>query len=331
MTNEPQGPTHDGDEPETVTPIDDPVIAREFSRLETHPLPTAEAILGEVESDAITVAGTAPQIGTSERSMLDGVTQYRVLAAAAVAAVLAISAVALSNRGDDTVGTDEVAGQATVEADSATDEQADEDQLTSEAVVDDVAEMAGDSSDDVVSEVEDDSAVEQPEPEDESVLVIQEPDDGADTTADDSATSTTPTTAADDSSNEDDQPEGETAEESGDEIPPPTTEAVVENPPVETTRISGTVTEVMVDCVSHQVLGDDGSIQDVGAVTCDGGSFIVVNGTRIFTSAGYTAAEFYWDKHNSKLRPGISVSVVAAPVAGGPLGLACDECGVRIG
>ncbi len=335
MTNEPQGPPPTGEQPGESASAD-PVIAQQFSRLQELSTPSADDILSQADGGAI-VGLDGPSVGGG-RALLDGVTQYRVMAAAAVAAVLALGAVALTTRGADDVGTDEVAGEATAEVDAADggdsdDDGDDDDAISSEAVTDEPATDSGsDDSDEVpVDTPEDSTVVDETESEDESVMVVEEPDGGA---SDDGAS--TPTTAAESTDqdtaepSDDTEPVDETPDEPTDEIPPPTTEPV-DPVPADTTRISGVVTEVLVDCQSHQVLGDSGQVEDTGAVTCDGGSFIVVNGTRIFTSAGYTAAEFYWDKHNSKLRPGVSVSVVAAPIAGGPLGLACDECGVRIG
>ncbi len=342
MTNQTQDPS-DPDEGESVgTPPTDPMIAERFSQLDSVAAPPAEAILDQADGETLVPVGAAAStVGATSAvaspSPLGGVTPYRVVAAAAAAVVLAVGAVALSSRGGDTVGTDEVAGEAVVEADADdAAQQDDDDGLTSQVVDDDPEEpadvMTEETSDEDAS-LEDDSP--DGEDDDAGVLVIEDDDESGDDGSDTGDESAVPTTLADpDDESEggaDAEPEDEMPEEPADELPPPTTEPVDSGGSADTTRISGLVTEVMVDCQSHQVLGDNGKVEDTGAVTCDGGSFIVVNGTRIFTSAGFTAAEFYWDKHNPKLRPGLNVSVVAAPIAGGPLGLACDECGVRIG
>ena len=89
----------------------------------------------------------------------------------------------------------------------------------------------------------------------------------------------------------------------------------------------------MTDCVSNLLLNDAGEVVEGGPVMCDGGSYIVVNGTRIFTSSGFVSADLAFDKHPKNLKPGQRVSVTAARTGGpsGPLTVACDVCGVRIG
>lgn len=99
-----------------------------------------------------------------------------------------------------------------------------------------------------------------------------------------------------------------------------------------TVSLRGTVTEVFTDCHSRLLLTETGQVVEGGPVTCDGGSSIVVNGTRVFTSSGYTSADLAFDKHPSNLKPGVEVSVTATRMGGasGPLTLACDACRVRI-
>ncbi len=100
----------------------------------------------------------------------------------------------------------------------------------------------------------------------------------------------------------------------------------------ETVTLQGMVTEVFTDCVGHLVLNEAGDVVDGGPVTCDGGSYIVVDRIRVFTSSGFTTADKAYDKHPSELRPGRQVSVTAAPIGGtiGRLGLACSTCEVRV-
>ena len=95
--------------------------------------------------------------------------------------------------------------------------------------------------------------------------------------------------------------------------------------------LSGTVTEVFTDCVSRLLLTETGQVVQGGPVSCDGGSYIVVNGTRVFTASGFTSADLAFDKHPSNLKPGQEVSVTASRIGtSGPLTLACDTCRVRI-
>ncbi|MDH3302951.1 MAG: hypothetical protein OES24_20820 [Acidimicrobiia bacterium] len=99
-----------------------------------------------------------------------------------------------------------------------------------------------------------------------------------------------------------------------------------------TVFLRGTVTEVFTDCVSRLVLTETGQVVQGGPVSCDGGSYIVVGGTRVFTSSGFTSADLAFDKHPSNLKPGQEVSVTATRTGGpaGPLTLACDGCRVRL-
>lgn len=112
---------------------------------------------------------------------------------------------------------------------------------------------------------------------------------------------------------------------------PPTT-AGPDDTAGETIALQGTVTEVFTDCVSRLLLTDTGQVVQGGPVTCDGGSYIVVDGTRVFTSSGFTSADLAFDKHPSNLKPGQEVSVIAVRTGGssGPLTLACDSCRLRI-
>lgn len=108
---------------------------------------------------------------------------------------------------------------------------------------------------------------------------------------------------------------------------PDTTESGNGNGPV--TVIRGVTTEVFTDCQSHLVLTADGSVENVSPISCDGGSYIVVDGRRIQTSAGFVPAEDYYDKHPADLMPGDSVMVQAREHDGGWLSLDCEPCSVR--
>ncbi len=80
------------------------------------------------------------------------------------------------------------------------------------------------------------------------------------------------------------------------------------------------------------MLTETGRVVQGGPISCDGGSSIVVVGTRVFTSSGFTSADLAFDKHPSNLKPGQEVSVTAVRTGGtaGPLTLNCDSCRVRI-
>lgn len=128
---------------------------------------------------------------------------------------------------------------------------------------------------------------------------------------------------------------------------PPTTAAPVEktdlipgsswlNPPTAEKMISvrGTVMEVFTDCQSRLILNDLNEVESIGPVSCDGGSYIVVEGTRIMTASGYMMSEAdMYGKHLSTLRPGQQVTVTAVPTAsaGGMLTLNCVLCQIKLG
>ena len=97
------------------------------------------------------------------------------------------------------------------------------------------------------------------------------------------------------------------------------------------TTISGLLTVVFTDCQSRLVLNDSGEVENVGPISCDGGSYIVVDGIRIQTSAGFVASDAYWDKHPSNFQPGQTVVVTAFVHSSGRLDLSCNQCSVRWG
>ena len=97
------------------------------------------------------------------------------------------------------------------------------------------------------------------------------------------------------------------------------------------TTIRGLLTVVFTDCQSRLVLNDSGEVENVGPVSCDGGSYIVVDGNRIQTSAGFVASDAYWDRHPSNFQPGQTVVVTAFAHANGRLDLSCSQCSVRWG
>lgn len=97
-----------------------------------------------------------------------------------------------------------------------------------------------------------------------------------------------------------------------------------------TTTIRGIVTEVFTDCQSRLILTEDDEVESVGPVSCDGGSYIIVNNNRIQTSSGYVAENDAYDRHMKTLQPGQSVVVKAMPQGRGLLTLSCVQCGISI-
>ncbi len=117
-------------------------------------------------------------------------------------------------------------------------------------------------------------------------------------------------------------------------IDPSDRSSVLKHPtPDKMVIVRGQVTEVFTDCRSRLILNAAGEVETVGPISCDGGSHIVVNGTKIQTSSGFVAAEDAYDKHPAGLLPGRSVTVTAIPAGatGGRLTLDCVQCGVALG
>ena len=67
--------------------------------------------------------------------------------------------------------------------------------------------------------------------------------------------------------------------------------------------ISGVVEEVFEDCSRWRVF-EDGKVVEKDQISCDGGSFIVVDGVKIKTSAGFTTPENYFVYEIDDLTPG---------------------------
>lgn len=125
-------------------------------------------------------------------------------------------------------------------------------------------------------------------------------------------------------------------------LTPPTTTGEVVTPDVPPTSmvpdgadrmiiIRGTLTELFTDCQAHYRLAADGSVELAEAVTCDGGSYVVVDGNRVQTSAGYVPGNQYYNRHNPNLRPGQRVVVSAVASNQRSLTLACSQCGIALG
>ena len=103
------------------------------------------------------------------------------------------------------------------------------------------------------------------------------------------------------------------------------------NQRAQTEVITGILTENITDCGPHIVLNDDGSVgPSDGPFSCDRGSFVVVDGERIRTSAGFGPPDLYFNNHDPELTPGTEVSVRAIRDDSGRLSLDCDICAIDI-
>ncbi len=296
--------TNHEQEPEP-NPLDvdahDPVVAAQF-----------ELLNGVTPPDPVVV----------ERPMVAGATASSgrrsfVLATAAAAAVLVIglAAFAVSRGGGDTV---DVAGELpTADDTDGASEPGDTDGDVGELVVstttsdaaeealdlasDDDAEDAGDGSDDDQSEAgsdDDDASVDS---DDDN----SEPGDSDPPSTDDEAIPL---------------PDNGTGKDSS-----------VDDRVGQVVTIRGVITEVMLDCNSHVKLNEKGEIVNDGAVMCDGGNFIVVDGRTIFTTSGYVAESMAFNKHPEWIKPGQRVVVTAMQEPGGWTHLDCDRCQIRMG
>jgi len=92
----------------------------------------------------------------------------------------------------------------------------------------------------------------------------------------------------------------------------------------------GLVTEVFTDCQSRWILNDRNEPEQVGPVSCDGGSHIIVDGQRIQTSSGYMGIGSAFNRHPRTLRPGMVAKVVAVGHANGIVSLDCAQCSVEM-
>ena len=97
--------------------------------------------------------------------------------------------------------------------------------------------------------------------------------------------------------------------------------------------IRGILSELFTDCQAHYLLGAGGVVEQRDSITCDGGSYVVVDGKTIKTSAGLVPAGQYYNRHNPALRPGqqVVVSATAASQTSAALTLNCAQCGITLG
>jgi len=292
-------------------------------------------LLDQVDPPAVSLARRLEPSATVPPVHLDGQRSGLIMATAAAAVVVLIGlsalVVASRNSGSD-VEAATAAGIASdrADADSALDDEGEA--PTSEAVrsteerasgaVADADQAALDLSDeaptttgrDVTANLKDTTTV-PPTTEQVETTVVTEPPTSETTSKPPSTPLVTmpPVT----------EPKGETT------TSPPTSKP---DSAKETVVIRGKVNEVFTDCQSRLVLNQEGKVESLGPISCDGGSYIMVDGIRIQTSSGYVPAEMAFNKHPDNLRPGQQVMVVAMPYpdGGGLLTLDCDSCRVRV-
>lgn len=94
----------------------------------------------------------------------------------------------------------------------------------------------------------------------------------------------------------------------------------------ETKTIEGVLNEVFEDCASYRVF-ENGEVVEKDQISCDGGSFVVINDVKVQTSAGYVPADQYYIKDISGLAPGDTVQAIYVEEEFGNT-LNCDTCDI---
>ncbi|MEL6984692.1 MAG: hypothetical protein AAFO29_19855 [Actinomycetota bacterium] len=300
----------------------DPEIAERFALLERlTPPPAPVAQLGGVDPEAEVVpidqAAAYPAELVEAGHPSNGPRSPVLLAVAAAAAVIAgVSVFALSGGGS---------GPELVEAGPAGAE-GEELAVTTTRPAD-----GSDADADTDAGESDDGAAGDAEP-----MTVEVPDETAAEVTPTTGTTLPPTSASTDtvpSSTE--ATDDDTTDDTVDAIPldttipgRPTGSVVDPSKAGEMATLSGPVTEIFTDCQSWLVLNEDGEAEHRNDISCDGGSFITVQGQRIQTTSGFVPAELAFDKHPVGLQPGDAVVVTAIHGPYGGLTLDCDSCGI---
>lgn len=272
----------------------DPLVAERFELLER---------LDPPQLDLTTVATTSPVAVLDRRRWNRG----RVLAVAAALIVVAVASAAVLVSGGQR--SEIAASEAADSTDSSIRSSGSQTGATTT-----VLEVVGtDDSNDDTSDGTDDGA-----------------GDGETAPAGSGEAATTGSTEAPTSSTETETTPSTTAPSNGTD---PTSTSVSLIPEEEgIVTLTGVVTAVFSDCESHLVLDDGDEVRSLGPVSCDGGSWIEIDGTRIRSSSGYTASDQAWDRHWRGLQPGVRATVTAAGANGrGQLNLDCPVCGIAVG
>lgn len=147
----------------------------------------------------------------------------------------------------------------------------------------------------------------------------------------------TPSVTADSGASDTTVPTTTTTEATTTTEPPPETTATTvaettepEGPELQI--VSGTVTEVFTDCYTHLILTEEGESVVIEPVSCDGGSWVIIDGVRIETASGFVLTDDeVFDHHIRDLQPGEVATAVAVLTDADTLDLNCDECGLSRG
>lgn len=92
--------------------------------------------------------------------------------------------------------------------------------------------------------------------------------------------------------------------------------------------IQGEVSEVFEDCQRHRVL-EDGEVVERPGISCDGGSYIIVDNEQIYTASGNVPSDQYFYADTSDIAPG---DLLEARFIEGEYSktINCDSCGITV-
>lgn len=118
----------------------------------------------------------------------------------------------------------------------------------------------------------------------------------------------------------------EHSEEESIELPQDPAVGVEQDPGV-VKAVSGQVTEVFEDCSRHLIL-EDGVVIESDEVSCDGGSYIVIDGIIVYTASGFVPENESYSTDLEGLAPGDYAEVTYITTAYSNQ-INCDECGLE--
>ncbi|MEM7339032.1 MAG: hypothetical protein AAF467_10320 [Actinomycetota bacterium] len=293
--------------------VHDPDLAARFSALDSLTPPDLTAIVAaSAPVGPHPASGLAGRFRTSRPWLIGG------MAAVALLVVAGVAAVVVNQTNDQTVAAaPEGAASPTVDpVESDADETDEADRAESAESAAAGTSIEPDETDDAAP-----GTVSLPEQSATTTTTEQAGNAGADSSGTDAEETTVPTPS----------------------LPPPESTTTIDpletttsfrqifpGPDVETVTVAGLVTEVFHDCVSWLRLRDDdsGEITPAGALMCDGGSWVVIDGVRIRTSSGFVPLDLFYDKHPAELLPGMSAAAIAVDEGALGLTLRCNDCSI---
>ena len=112
------------------------------------------------------------------------------------------------------------------------------------------------------------------------------------------------------------------------------TEPIDERPKADIERevegiVEGVVTEIFEDCSRKRVFENGQVVERNDEVSCDGGSYIIVDDFSINTVSGFTSQEFAFSYDIGDLEPGVRVRATYQLDSFDLPNFDCDECGIE--